>query len=271
MESWWYDAISIHAPHMGRDTDTPSTSSAAGNFNPRAPYGARLFHPSPVLVGADISIHAPHMGRDRGHAGDEQLEKQYFNPRAPYGARHPLYTALRHRILFQSTRPIWGATVRITLAGRDYIEFQSTRPIWGATQVDRAGDVRRKNFNPRAPYGARHGRKEWEIGVSPFQSTRPIWGATSNYIEHLITQALFQSTRPIWGATPDEPTDRDHHPDFNPRAPYGARRLQLKKYFGCSNISIHAPHMGRDDFLKGNVTEADRFQSTRPIWGATCP
>ena len=233
---------------MGRDTDTPSTSSAAGNFNPRAPYGARLFHPSPVLVGADISIHAPHMGRDRGHAGDEQLEKQYFNPRAPYGARHPLYTALRHRILFQSTRPIWGATEIALVHVVDHVDF-----------------------NPRAPYGARHGRKEWEIGVSPFQSTRPIWGATSNYIEHLITQALFQSTRPIWGATPDEPTDRDHHPDFNPRAPYGARRLQLKKYFGCSNISIHAPHMGRDDFLKGNVTEADRFQSTRPIWGATCP
>ena len=34
-------------------------------------------------------------------------------------------------------------------------------------------------------------------------------------------------------------------------------------------ISIHAPLMGRDIIPTPEVTRAERFQSTRPSWGAT--
>ena len=55
---------------------------------------------------------------------------------------------------FQSTRPVWGATLFYGISGRWEI-FQSTRPVWGAT----------KNYgNNRYSYA--------------FQSTRPVWGAT---------------------------------------------------------------------------------------------
>ena len=34
-------------------------------------------------------------------------------------------------------------------------------------------------------------------------------------------------------------------------------------------ISIHAPRVGRDKRLTSFVQEAEEFQSTRPVWGAT--
>ena len=77
---------------------------------------------------------------------------------------------------------------------------------------------------------------------------------------------------------------------FNPRAPYGARpaagaEKQSSLNFNplarvgrdgtsssrCKDrrLSIHAPRVGRDDFLALPVREQSTFQSTRPAWGAT--
>ncbi len=103
------------------------------------------------------------------------------------------------QILFQSTRPAWGATIMAIIThdigavsihapcvGRDLHpesfpnginEFQSTRPAWGATEIG------------------------MEIGTSTqFQSTRPAWGATKVSREK-VSPGQFQSTRPAWGAT----------------------------------------------------------------------
>ena len=56
--------------------------------------------------------------------------------------------------MFQSTRPVWGATqLYRRFAGIG--EFQSTRPVWGATF-------------PNTTTGSE----------KQFQSTRPVWGAT---------------------------------------------------------------------------------------------
>ena len=108
--------ISIHAPHTGRDTamfgDDPddlefqSTRPIRGatwwagapqsrrHFNPRAPYGARL---------------------DLFPLDDIQVD---FNPRAPYGARRISVFGGKRFHLFQSTRPIRGATMRLPLHRR---------------------------------------------------------------------------------------------------------------------------------------------------------
>ena len=78
--------ISIHAPRAGRD-----------------PY-----HPV-VLVDHHISIHAPRAGRDRPDPADRRSHL-YFNPRAPCRARQAKLAAYYHGIVFQSTRPVQGAT-----------------------------------------------------------------------------------------------------------------------------------------------------------------
>ena len=104
------EAVSIHAPRAGRDSDWRAAQSLCESFNPRAPCGARPSHPWSWT-------------RDRR-----------FNPRAPCGAR-PIITKNPSRSPeFQSTRPVRGAT--LFLCSKKYIhKFQSTRPVRGATTM----------------------------------------------------------------------------------------------------------------------------------------
>ena len=103
-------------------------------FNPRAPCGARLGQTVGGVTYYNISIHAPRVGRD-----DEddwpRMQAWPISIHAPRVGRDsgrlslslPLY-------LFQSTRPVWGATKGASLpASND--GFQSTRPVWGATSL----------------------------------------------------------------------------------------------------------------------------------------
>ena len=146
------------------------------NFNPRAPYGARLDPKYIKDMYHAISIHAPHTGRDFGEDISGIIGFN-FNPRAPYGARRAIPPMIAQSRPFQSTRPIRGATRRKNIkrrgpqisihaphTGRDPTTtreiprtsgFQSTRPIRGATSLSGWDFIRHRNFNPRAPYGAR--------------------------------------------------------------------------------------------------------------------
>ena len=149
------DFISIHAPHAGRDSFIRDnyasqvgfqstrpmrgatvqylhTFSGEEDFNPRAPCGARRAERTDGIQRDCISIHAPHAGRDcllvhivhrSGH----------FNPRAPCGARR--------------------SGVPLLPIEKDL--FQSTRPMRGATTRGRASLLCLIHFNPRAPCGAR--------------------------------------------------------------------------------------------------------------------
>ena len=56
---------------------------------------------------------------------------------------------------------------------------------------------------------------------------------------------------------------------FNPRAPYGARLEDVGKLLIPADISIHAPHTGRDCPPVRVLLPHSLFQSTRPIRGAT--
>ena len=101
-------AVSIHAPRAGRDDGClclcgqPLVSIHA----PRAGRDNRGMDFRAVL---EVSIHAPRAGRDCVSVGISS-ESDCFNPRAPCGARRVL--RLSHSIsrVFQSTRPVRGAT-----------------------------------------------------------------------------------------------------------------------------------------------------------------
>ena len=100
-----------------------------------------------------------------------------FNPRAPWGARPSKSSDAMMEIVFQSTRPVGGAT-----------------------------EVVRKTpcslcFNPRAPWGARHEMQRYLVHYKLFQSTRPVGGATEQALSELRGIFGFQSTRPVGGAT----------------------------------------------------------------------
>ena len=78
-----------------------------------------------------------------------------------------------------------------------------------------------------------------------FQSTRPVWGATDGLLLSLCDERV-SIHAPRVGRDWSSPTGSGSHLRFNPRAPCGARLL-----------------------LARVVTESLKFQSTRPVWGAT--
>ena len=191
---------------------------------------------------ADVSIHAPHAGRDLP-PHSVSTPTICFNPRAPCGAR-PVHTnSIAGFPMFQSTRPMRGAT-RTGRTQSPHLLFQSTRPMRGAT------------FSG-IPL----------IKVVWFQSTRPMRGATSPRPIPTVSVAL-QSPRPMGGATSPWIRACTGRRGFNPRAPCGARPTEGWIFKPClrfqstrpmrgatlgnsSNgrdlwVSIHAPHAGRD-------------------------
>ena len=125
-------SISIHAPRVGSDGLYGHGHHSAVNFNPRSPCGGRLaavIHISPVSnfnprspcgerrgragtgVGStDISIHAPRVGSDITLTANLMFPDD-FNPRSPCGERQRRKIMDYMHELFQSTLPLWGATM----------------------------------------------------------------------------------------------------------------------------------------------------------------
>ena len=138
-----------------------------------------------------------------------------------------------------------GRDLPIVSMSASILLFQSTRPIWGATVSVGVAYGTGQNFNPRAPYGARH-RAKTTVPTMYYFNPRAPYGARRNTAKKQGGIYQFQSTRPIWGAT-----------------------TLNAKLNGNNYISIHAPHMGRDQRILGANGFDFKFQSTRPIWGAT--
>ena len=124
---------------------------------------------------------------------------------------------------FQSTLPVWGATLYYAEDDRASLEFQSTLPVWGATMVIALVLALLWVFQSTLPvWGATALRRRSEPRLR-FQSTLPVWGATGNE-GRVGADRLFQSTLPVWGAT-----ERN---GWKTRA---------------RHVSIHAPRVGSDD------------------------
>ena len=215
------------------------------NFNPRAPYGARPRKQRLINAFTNFNPRAPYGARPQELFGI--CLQTNFNPRAPYGARlDPKYIKdMYHAIsihaphtgrdetdgkwlwgglsIFQSTRPIRGATRLYQAANNQYNAFQSTRPIRGATLT---------GFDIGGP-------------IHVFQSTRPIRGATSGSADTLPGTIRFQSTRPIRGAT-HIPGVRLRQQPISIHAPHTGRDGGEETHTLTKAISIHAPHTGRD-------------------------
>ena len=219
----------------------------------------------------------------------------YFNPRAPCGARPLLGVFLRGVGVISVHAPRVGRDGKEYTVSGTLMVFQSTRPVWGATMSAMSFPARPCHFNPRAPCGARPrvsshendvvkisihaprvgrdgstdtgkpsrgisihaprvGRDvdNAEKGVADlgFQSTRPVWGAT-RVTDAATSTDIFQSTRPVWGATAN---------------------LTILPRQICTK--------GTKEFLLGRKTHGKKekqskslltFTHFRPFWGAKVP
>ena len=147
-------------------------------------------------------------------------------------------------LLFQSTRPVWGATLRKRR------EKVSAMISIHAPRVGRDGWIHRLHqaqgyFNPRAPCGARLICKGGLHRQSNFNPRAPC-GARRKQIVVTITDDDISIHAPRVGRDPIFTQQIICQKHFNPRAPCGAR---LWSGFG--------------------LTAYEEFQSTRPVWGAT--
>ena len=146
--------ISTHAPLAGRDCCRISTGGA-DDISTHAPLAGRdvstylyiaeaLFQPTRPLRGATWQ------------GGAMQTIPSDFNPRAPCGAR-PLGLCWQARLCWISTHaPLAGRDSRHSIGTPKSSLFQPTRPLRGATPLfPQPQKTNRKNFNPRAPCGAR--------------------------------------------------------------------------------------------------------------------
>ena len=103
-----------------------------GDFNPRTPCGVRPLPLAGDCSASVISIHAPRVGCDNPDFV-EPGATGHFNPRTPCGVR-----PVGHRCSPAVERA-----------------FQSTHPVWGATLVSLIRKTIGRNFNPRTPCGVR--------------------------------------------------------------------------------------------------------------------
>ena len=228
---------------MGRDYFCCPSNTTKCNFNPRAPCGAR---PSSICISSVTTN---------------------FNPRAPCGARRLNRTEQAH---------LTNISIHAPRVGRDSV-LCTRFALWFY-------------FNPRAPCGARLPCGCCVTISVKFQSTRPVWGAT-NFDSSMEARTAISIHAPRVGRDPMDlliwylltisihaprvgrdvtitiqRTLRDH---FNPRAPCGARPDNVCLSNCPRGISIHAPRVGRDDSVRAMSYDKPRFQSTRPVWGAT--
>ena len=148
----------------------------------------------------DISIHAPHTGRD-----------------APAGAVVCIEVISIHA-------PHTGRDTPRTFSAFIPALFQSTRPIRGATAQSIITTSAPTNFNPRAPYGARPGRQDRMRHTQPHFNPRAPYGARLGLKPCKIICIYFNPRAP-YGARLAWTTQERPPWYFNPRAPYGARPL----------------------------------------------
>ena len=102
--------ISIHAPRVGSDSLDICARKARKVFQSTLPVWGATVNQNCSLAEFFISIHAPRVGSD-GIKRPTSPELRYFNPRSPCGERRGCGPLPDLHPGFQSTLPVWGATI----------------------------------------------------------------------------------------------------------------------------------------------------------------
>ena len=101
------------------------------HFNPRTPYGMRLYNNVRIKLLCD------------------------FNPRTPYGMRHRHFFHMYIHSIFQSTHPLRDATCNVIQSSFKQINFNPRTPYGMRLLRSHSFLQRAQDFNPRTPYGMR--------------------------------------------------------------------------------------------------------------------
>ena len=192
-----YLFISIHAPRGGSDRCAAGNKCELLDFNPRSPWGERLyisvilikFHvfQSTLPVGGatardipipglrEISIHAPRGGSDLCLL-EQMLFLFDFNPRSPWGERRYVAAQVAQSLIFQSTLPVGGATLVIGIVAHG-LSISIHAPRGGSDSLLVALERVLWYFNPRSPWGERRNSYQFVTRASKISIHAPRGGS----------------------------------------------------------------------------------------------
>ncbi len=191
-----------------------------------------------------ISIRAPRVGCDFLRLQD--IARALISIHAPRVGRDAVEINFSTYVeLFQSTRPVWGATAS-HLTRRSSRRISIHAPRAGCDLDTEKPLVHVDDFNPRTPCGVRR------------------WASRSSD----LPRQYFNPRTPCGVRPCAAACRRRRGPDFNPRTPCGVRRWIRLLLPGTTNFNPRAP-CGARLCVRHAGDPARRFQSTRPVWGAT--
>ena len=188
-----------------------------------------------------------------------------FNPRPPWGGRLKSFDDIPYTRHF-NPRPPWGGRrkrANLFYTGRN-ISIHALRGEGDNATV--ASFSHQRYFNPRPPWGGRHICISIGHGKSAFQSTPSVGRATRETEGIKWLDNLFQSTPSVGRATAYPETRRNGtRRDFNPRPPWGGRRLHSHDFKAWQNFNPRPPWGGRQLLLLRYG--ANLYFNPRPPWG----
>ena len=215
--------ISIHAPRVGCDPTEQMVWISSTDFNPRTPCGVRPMARQADSKFLDFNPRTP-CGVRPQHLRCRRRYRDYFNPRTPCGVRRRVYRLLEPgRINFNPRTPCGVRRLTPPTLERATL-FQSTHPVWGATVGVLADALNWADFNPRTPCGVRPAcattlvvpatnisihaprvgcdmLRRWPVVSTIYFNPRTPCGVRQSTILHNCAWSEFQSTHPVWGAT----------------------------------------------------------------------
>ena len=243
------------------------------------------------LMDDDISIHAPRVGGDYAQFV-EALEMADFNPRPPCGGRRSFMCYTAPSGVFQSTPPVWGAT-RHHRAARMRPRYFNPRPPCGGRRTRSSEVPNDFLISIHAPRVGGDIIKAYWLMDDDISIHAPRVGGDPQKNAKCIQRVCISIHAPRVGGDSHRKMTGCPNNNFNPRPPCGGRLwwwspviLLVRKNFnprppcggrpqgraGTRNTKIYfnpRPPCGGRLAEAHDYTDANLFQSTPPVWGAT--
>ena len=145
---------------------------------------------------------------------------------------------------FQSTLPVWGATIDCQGVTDASVLFQSTLPVWGATGKSRHSCVI-IIISIHAPRVGSDIVPQQTVAACRISIHAPRVGSDIGAVAGTAVKVI-SIHAPRVGSDIRRPQSGRQNTDFNPRSPCGERRGYLRTVTRNAFISIHAPRVGSD-------------------------
>ena len=212
-----------------------------------------------------------------------------FNPRSPWGERRSAFFSAAVSIRISIHAPRGGSDLQ---RGKQNFNTRISihAPRGGSDLYTGPEPEPSRDFNPRSPWGERHGKNARIRTLKSFQSTLPVGGATGCTPSQMASIAI-SIHAPRGGSDGNSGYIQCNMCNFNPRSPWGERPCASWIWSICigfqstlpvggativQNLLLHLivhfnprSPWGERQHHSRHPRQTPQFQSTLPVGGAT--